>query len=459
MLTQQTVARATAAGLLQQLAEAGAPDGAPTEAALAAQVSALQAQLTTVTHRMSAPPTLEALRAEAAQTSATLDAEAARRANLSRRRADNLSQAESARSVLRQSPALWSDAEGFRVELASAQAAAEREMGSASQALEAAQREAENRRLTVDSARQKLTDDSAALEQANRRLNDATEQRDAQANAWRNGGMSGDPDPNRLESALSAATSRLQAAAALSGRQRQLAAGYRRWTQDETLRAVERRVHEQSAGSAPHARTEQLRAALSDATADLDRAQAVRSRMDDLVSQMQSMADDYAERVLEPLNDTIQGFSRSLMTWSDGAIVYKAEHLATRAELRPKAIRTESDGQVTDLDINPNYYFSEGQLSALSVSALLAASTSFRWSRWRALLMDDPLQHNDIIHASAFMDQLRQLVRLLGYQVIMSTHDAAEAEFLVRKCQSGGIPHRVHELVPPGDNGLVSEAA
>jgi hypothetical protein len=29
-------------------------------------------------------------------------------------------------------------------------------------------------------------------------------------------------------------------------------------------------------------------------------------------------------------------------------------------------------------DINPNHYFSEGQLSALSVSALLAASSSFR---------------------------------------------------------------------------------
>jgi hypothetical protein len=45
--------------------------------------------------------------------------------------------------------------------------------------------------------------------------------------------------------------------------------------------------------------------------------------------------------------------------------------------------------------------------------------------------------------------------RAKGYQVIMSTHDTAEAEFLVRKCQSAGIPHSVHELVPPGDNGLV----
>ena len=93
------------------------------------------------------------------------------------------------------------------------------------------------------------------------------------------------------------------------------------------------------------------------------------------------------------------------------------------------------------------------------MSALLAASTSFRWSRWRGLLLDDPLQHNDVIHASAFMDMVPQLVRLLGYQVIMSTHDSAEAAFLVRKCQSANIPYRVHELAPPGEDGLVSAAA
>ena len=73
--------------------------------------------------------------------------------------------------------------------------------------------------------------------------------------------------------------------------------------------------------------------------------------------------------------------------------------------------------------------------------------------------MDDPLQHNDVIHASAFMDLLRQMVRELDYQVILSTHDSAEADFLIRKCRSAGIPHRVHELLPHGDEGLISAVA
>jgi ABC-type nitrate/sulfonate/bicarbonate transport system ATPase subunit len=93
------------------------------------------------------------------------------------------------------------------------------------------------------------------------------------------------------------------------------------------------------------------------------------------------------------------------------------------------------------------------------VSALLAASTTFSWSRWRGLLLDDPLQHNDVIHASAFMDLLRKMVQELRYQIILSTHDSAEAAFLGRKCHSAGIPYRVHELVPRGEEGLISAVA
>ena len=178
-----------------------------------------------------------------------------------------------------------------------------------------------------------------------------------------------------------------------------------------------------------------------------------------IVSQLQAQADAYAERVLQPLNKTIDRFGRVLLAWSDATIVNRAEHHATRSELRQSIVRTDAEGRIVPLEMNPNLYFSEGQLSALSVAALLAASTTFQWSRWRCLLMDDPLQHNDVIHATAFMDLVRQLVRCLGYQVIMSTHDSAEAAFLIRKCQSARIPFIVHELLPPGNDGLISEAA
>ena len=191
----------------------------------------------------------------------------------------------------------------------------------------------------------------------------------------------------------------------------------------------------------------------------LEYAQKARSRMEDVGSAMQSSAEKFTDDVLKPLNETIQRFSRTLMNWSDSSIVYQAEHHARGSGLRPSILKTALDGSTSQLELNPNHFFSEGQLSALSVSALLAASTTFSWSRWRGLLLDDPLQHNDIIHASAFMDLLRQMVRELNYQVILSSHDSSEAEFLARKCRSSGIPFMIHELLPRGNEGLVTAVA
>jgi hypothetical protein len=54
----------------------------------------------------------------------------------------------------------------------------------------------------------------------------------------------------------------------------------------------------------------------------------------------------------------------------------------TRFELRPGIILNEADGSITQLEMSPNLYFSERQPSALSVAALL---------------LGDPLQHNDVI--------------------------------------------------------------
>jgi hypothetical protein len=242
----------------------------------------------------------------------------------------------------------------------------------------------------------------------------------------------------------------------------QLVSGYRKWLNDEQLGKLEREI-------AGKVQTENVQSEMAvhmllevredDARRELELAQAARERIDTVGSQMQERAEDYADDVLVPLNATIKRFARTLMTWSDASIIYRAEHHVTRSELRPGIVRREADGSTTQLEMNPNLYFSEGQLSALSVAALLAASTTFGWSRWRGLLLDDPLQHNDVIHASAFMDLLRQMVRELGYQIILSTHDSAEAEFLGRKCRSAGIPYHVHELIPRGEHGLISAVA
>jgi energy-coupling factor transporter ATP-binding protein EcfA2 len=457
-LTQQRAAEQT---LLQQLAEAGAsPASKPDRDGAAAAVAEFEAALRSIESTIEAQPSLDVLRAERQGVIASLEAETARRAELVRRRAEHLATAETSRAILRQSPEVWSAEQGVTADLEQARAAASARADAAAGELRPLQEALDAHRQSLEALRQRSATDEAARQAANVRLNQAGRRRQELIEAWQAAGLSGDPDSGRLATQIALAGDRLAVIVRLRERQKRLSAGYRRWTGDEALRDVQRRIDQRVASRAgAEAVTAELAQAVNEAQSRLERAERARARMESVVSTMQSTADDYAENVLQPLNETIRRFSRALMTQSDAAIVYEAEHFATRAELRPRAVRTERDGSTAVLDINPNRYFSEGQLSALSVSALLAASTSFRWSRWRGLLMDDPLQHNDVIHASAFMDLMRQLVRRLDYQVIMSTHDSAEAAFLIRKCESAGIPLRVHEMQPPGDDGLVSAAA
>jgi len=88
---------------------------------------------------------------------------------------------------------------------------------------------------------------------------------------------------------------------------------------------------------------------------------------------------------------------------------------------------------------------------------LCAASTAYPWSRWRALLLDDPLQHNDIIHTAAFIDVMRNMVELQGYQLIMSSHDRSESDFIARKFNAAGLACTRIELTAPSEKGVVYE--
>lgn len=122
----------------------------------------------------------------------------------------------------------------------------------------------------------------------------------------------------------------------------------------------------------------------------------------------------------------------------------KIEQSAVKGGEVPKAVG----------EIDPVLVHSEGQMAALAVSMLCAASLTFPWSRWKALVLDDPLQHNDSIHAAAFADLMGNLVSAEGYQILLSTHDVAQAEFLQRKFRSRRIPCTTLNLLGLGKGGV-----
>jgi len=58
---------------------------------------------------------------------------------------------------------------------------------------------------------------------------------------------------------------------------------------------------------------------------------------------------------------------------------------------------------------------------------------------WKALLLDDPTQHHDLVHASSVFDVLRDYIIDFDYQV-MSTDDSIQAKFFQRKLENEGVP-------------------
>jgi exonuclease SbcC len=445
--------------LRQQLVEAGgSADGVYDQSdalVLEHELAALDAQLAA----SDAPEQIDARLKEA---EAVLKAELAKRVTIQKSRDAADEDIEAACAALRQHAAIWNDDKGLLVDLDEEQAGVDHRLADLASQMSTQRAAVEDARLTRDGHREAEARETQAQTASNARLDVLAAERATLVKRWTDAGQTGEPDAARVAQSRARIKERATHLNPVRATQQQLVTGYRKWLNDEQLRRLEDRIAEilrrEDAPTELEVRPRLERRA-DEARRDVEVAQKARERIDAIGSQLQERAEWYADEVLVPLNATIQRFARTLMTWADASIIYRAEHHVTRSELRPGIVRNEADGTVTQLEMNPNLYFSEGQLSALTVAALLAASTTFGWSRWRGLLLDDPLQHNDVIHASAFMDLLRQMVRELGYQVILSTHDSSEAEFLARKCRSAGIPYHVHELMPQGAAGLISSAA
>jgi len=91
---------------------------------------------------------------------------------------------------------------------------------------------------------------------------------------------------------------------------------------------------------------------------------------------------------------------------------------------------------------------SEAQITDLQFTFLLSMARQYSWSPWKALLLDDPTQHHDLVHASAVFDLLRDYIAELDFQVLLATHDSVQANFLVRKLENDGIATRLWRLKP-----------
>jgi chromosome segregation protein len=83
-------------------------------------------------------------------------------------------------------------------------------------------------------------------------------------------------------------------------------------------------------------------------------------------------------------------------------------------------------------DLNPQFLFSSGQRRATGLAFLLSVNLSLAWSRWRSILLDDPVQHVDDFRTVHLAEVTAQLVSE-GRQIICAVEDAALADLLCRR--------------------------
>ncbi|KQU93860.1 AAA family ATPase [Devosia sp. Root105] len=270
---------------------------------------------------------------------------------------------------------------------------------------------------------------------------------------WRQLGWSEEgPTPLDLESAdqrLAASESAIEEATTLLRRLRE---GREAWARQQSHRGAFERLR-LVADLAPNSQRDQIRAVAQKNLLDKQRLLDATKQAKDIAglasADIAKDVEDFNAEYILPLDALMKQINRAILCDPRVGIDLhvkrkKIEQSASSNGELPTAI-----GQ-----IDPLLVHSEGQMAALAVSMLCAANLTYPWARWRALVLDDPLQHNDAIHAAAFADFVGNMVQQKDYQVLLSTHDLGQAEFLQRKFDARRIPCATLSLLGRGKEGV-----
>jgi hypothetical protein len=355
--------------------------------------------------------------------------------------------------------------DGHHAELAAAQAdiAAHRDVLAEAaavggiEALRTARAQAlESRRADLDRARTATSTATAAYEQAAVSLRtaelSAAEARaslaatdrtlDAAKTRWEAAGLSGAPDTQAVAewrrrideqaASIAAARTRMQ-------RAQEMTLALERSRSLQTSRAEVDRLMAAVGCDMPEQLIESLGERVDKAAEAVARVKHVYDEVDPVRRAFADERDALYARVVDPVQAAARRFRRAL-----------ALPLRVCPELSVEAQRRRAGAEfLADFDDGrpcrclADGIFSEGQMASVALCYLLAMSVRYRWSRWPALLLDDPVQYNDVVHVAAFIDAIRGLIRDLDYQVVMSTHDADMAAFLRRKLDRVKVETRV----------------
>lgn len=323
--------------------------------------------------------------------------------------------------------------------------------GTAERALE----DATSRRIAATAettrSRERLSDAESELQRAGVRRVEALTARERQVALWSNEGLPGPPDSAVLAETVREHGVAVSGAAADAEQIARTRQEISRWRTAAQLHAAQAEV-DRIRGTATEVDHEtSLTRKRAEAAAEATRRLRVRKLMDDLDDGLKERLDSIRDQIVTPLNPFRQALLRRIVR-DDRFAGTRLDFTTGKGGSPQASTNVELHGRRESADL----VASEGQLADVELTFLLAMAVKHAWAPWRGLLLDDPTQHHDVVHAAGVFDVLRDYVADYGFQVVLATHDMLQAEFLVRKLRNDGISHAVWRLVH-GPDGVTAE--
>lgn len=267
---------------------------------------------------------------------------------------------------------------------------------------------------------------------------------------WRQAGLKGQPNEEELKTkqeVVSKVIGKLEEAnISLNKIEQELVS----WRTAEKLQVAESEVEKQIGDYSEKEYLELLKTSLEKKNSSLLEIQEKKKAVKLFLSKVATES----EQIHKQLNDLNEPWKNLLKRIVINPLISTAP-LLSNSNLRNKPI-AKTSAIINEQNINISNIASEAQLTDLQLTLMLSMANKYQWTPWKALLLDDPTQHHDLVHASSVIDVLRDYIIDLDYQVMMSTHDSIQANFFQRKLENEGIPCKIYQLVARKD-GVTAE--
>lgn len=259
--------------------------------------------------------------------------------------------------------------------------------------------------------------------------------------SWMNLDIEGDPNPNLIDLKRLNLTERIDSSRrklrTLENSEEEIA----RWSIHVEHDKIQQEIDSMRGQFSELEYGNTIRAQISETETKLENIERTRLALDDFSTKLSEEIDGIQKKIsmVVPLWRTLLNRIVREPRFGKTDLRYYSERNKAKAEIHVN---------LGEHEVSVASIASEAQMTDIQLSFLLSMSLTHAWSPWKALLLDDPTQHHDLVHASAVFDLLRDFISDHGYQVVIATHDAAQARYFLRKLLNDGVEARIINLHP-----------